>query len=294
MKAAIRILNSVHFATVIFILIVMNVMWGYFSVRASPEFFNALNETGLVKWIATYGIRYESRALWLFILIVLLSILVLSTLVCTTIRCFHIIKISSSIPWNRFIVRLSPHIMHYGVVIVLAGYLISYLFAQVARDTILIKGSSIILPDGVTTLQLEDIHISYYRGDRLDFLKFKAIDVKGTLVFRDSNNRIIHRTTIGINKPVWFKGISIHLKDFAPRSMRGMYRVPFIHIVARKDPGILFYFSGTAVFLAGLLIYIWPFLIGFFRTALNQFEPVLSGHLVLFFFSGRKKESSAK
>ncbi len=294
MKAVIRVLSSIHFATAVFILIVIDVMWGYFSVKASPEFFNALNEMGLVKWISTYGIRYESKALWLSILIILLAILALSTVVCTTIRLSNIIKAARLLSWNRLIIRLSPHIMHYGVVIVLIGYLISYLFAQAARDTILIKGSTVLLPDGVTTLQLEDIHIDYYRGNRLSFLKLKAIDVKGTLVFRDSGNRVIHKAIIGVNKPVWFNGISIHLKDFAPRAMMGMYRVPFVYIVARKDPGIIFYFSGTVVFLIGLFIYIWPFLVGFLRSTRDQFESILSDYLAFRFSRARKKENSAR
>ena len=272
MRLFISLLKNIHFVTVLFVMIVLDVWWGYLSVSKSPEVFKALNDVGLVEWFITYGLEHLSLTVWLGFLLIFLSLLVLSTVVCTIARLANIIKHYKTVVPFRFAQLIAPHIMHYGVVILLSGYLLSYLFASTSQDTILIKGGKAKLPDSAGTLVLNDINVEFYGGNRIRSFKGKAIEVKGILLFKDLNGRTVRRAVIKVNRPVWFNGVSIHIVDFAPRTMRNMYREPFLRIVARKDPGVWFYFAGTFVFLTGLFVYIAPFALRVLKATATNFR----------------------
>lgn len=100
---------------------------GYLSLRENLEIFAPMSNVGLLEWIDTYGAANPRHAIWFFAMLALLGALSINTFVCTTERVFQILRQRHALTELPF--RLAPHLMHYAVLIILAGYCASYLFS---------------------------------------------------------------------------------------------------------------------------------------------------------------------
>ena len=255
-------LGSINLTIILLLILVVDLGGGYFILRSHTNLFTPLNDLGLWEWMQTYGSTHLPETGWFFALLLLLLLLALNTFVCTTTRVWGLMKARAHFPnRTRFLLRFSPHIMHYAVIVILLGYLASYLLAENYPNNILIPGKSIRIPHTDSRIQLESLKIQYYEGRRLDFLQGMAINPQASLIFRDSNHNLVAKRIVSINQPAWFRGFSIHLKNFAPNIKGGgMQRRPFINLMVKKDPGLKLYFAGTLIFAVGLLMYLYEWL----------------------------------
>jgi cytochrome c biogenesis protein ResB len=254
-------MGSVHLTFALLVMLVADLGGGFFSLRFHTDLFVPLNELGLQEWITTYGLGYLRHTAWFLILLVLLFLLAANTFVCTTTRIVVLLRYRSSFTSPvRFFLKFSPHVMHYALLVILLGYLSSYLFAVNSTNNILIPGKSIQVPDSDLYVKLESVDIQFYKGNRLDFLQKRAINPEAMLVLM--NEHQVQRKRISIIKPVWFEDFSIHLKDFAPKTKGSLNRKPYVNLIIKRDPGIKFYFTGTVLFIVGLFMYLyqWYFL----------------------------------
>ena len=136
----------------------------------------------------------------------LLALLCLNTFVCTTDRVNAIWRSRKRFS-SRFslFLRLSPHIMHYALIIILAGYLTSYIFASTVTSLILLPGRPTRVENSSITVTLTDLQIQTYRGSRMKSFDGRAIGATASLFFEDSNGRTT-TAQAGVNQPVRVSG----------------------------------------------------------------------------------------
>ncbi len=236
-------LSRVDIAIITILCIVINLIIGYVYLRHNTSLFSPINEIGILKWIVTYGAKYIIYSWWFFVFLFLLLILSIQTFICSSNK---IIKIIHSNRKNKFIL-LSPHIMHYALLFILGGFLISYIFSY-SYPIILIPNKNIRLSDTKISLILKNINIRYYKGKRLSYLYNRPIYCKAIikLCYNNGNNSICKIKNISINSPIIYRTYSFHLNKFGNN---------YVFLICRKDPGIWVYIFGTFLFLSGLIIY---------------------------------------
>lgn len=254
-----RSLGSIHLSVVLCLLLTMDLVWGYFCLNRRTPLFAPLNDMGLIPWAQTYGKYNLLYTGWFFLLLALLTLLAINTFACTTDRVRQLLAAQRPGNRRRLVVRLAPHIMHYGLIVILAGYLCSYLFTQVLTSSTLVPGSHLSMPGTkgqVTFLTFEPV---YYRGDRLVFFKNEVITPRARLLLSDGQTK--REVILSHNQPVRFQGYSLYLSDFAPKREGGMKMKTRIDLHMRKDPGVALYLSGMALFTLGLVFYVYDWIV---------------------------------
>jgi hypothetical protein len=250
-----RFLGSIHLTVALCLLLTADLAWGYLCLNRRAPLFEPLNDVGLATWITTYGRSDLTQTAWLLILMVLLTGLGANTFVCTTDRVARLIRMRDRVPFRRLFFRFAPHVMHYAVIVILAGYLSSYLFARVLDTRVLVPGSSLELPDTRGRVLFESSNPTYYPEGGIPALEGRVLRPRARLRLTDGNEEKI--AVLNYNCPVRFKGYGIFLKDYYPRKKSGgMSDSIRINLSIRKDPGVRFYFSGIVLFTAGLAMYL--------------------------------------
>jgi len=178
--------GNIYLTMGILIFMILDLLNGYLMLKYHAHLFEPINDMGFIKWAVTFGKESPGKTAWLFVLVVFLALLGVNTFVCTTDR---VIKL-----WqNRhrfkrlslFVLRFGPHVMHYSMLIMFLGYLVSYLFSGTYLGKVLLPGKIIQVSD--IKITLEDLTIDYYTGTRLANMEKRAIDVKAKdriLIFR--------------------------------------------------------------------------------------------------------------
>lgn len=247
--------GSVRLTVVLCLLLAADLAWGYLCLKYHSLLFAPLNDIGLGAWINTYGRHNLVHTAWFFILLGLLAILGLNTFVCTTDRVMGLLGRRAHLGANRLFFKLAPHLMHYALILILTGYLGSYLFARVLDTRTLVPGASMTLPGTAARVTFTAFDPVYYRGECLPAFENRVLQPRARLTVIDAaqpDERIL-----SLNRPVWVKGYGIFLKDFAPRTGEGgMARLPRIDVSIRKDPGVRLYLAGIALFTIGLGVYL--------------------------------------
>ncbi|CCK82352.1 hypothetical protein [Desulfobacula toluolica] len=234
---------------------ILDLLAGYVMLKYHAHLFNPINDLGFLKWSATWGKESLGKTGWLFILVGLLAALSFNTFACTTDRVVSLLKNRHRFKSrSRFVLRFGPHVMHYSMLIMFLGYLVSYLFAGTHVGKVLLPGKTIQVSGSRITL--ETLDIEYYTGNRLLYMEKQAIDIRAKLLLQAGENTKL--AVLSFNRPVRFQGLSIHLKDFAPKTRsNGMDRRQFVTLIIKQDPGVGFYFTGMVCFTLGLLMYAW-------------------------------------
>ncbi len=288
MKKIWKLLGNMNLSIGILSLLVCDLIAGYYNLKGNESIFKPMNDLGLIEWAGTFGRTYPAKTIWFFILLILLTLLVINTFVCTTDKMIILIKNRRHFknPLN-FILKFSPHIIHYALIIIMGGYFITYLYPAICTDKIIVLKQSVNIPGTNIKMMLNTMNIDYYHGTRLNFLNGRAYDISADLLlslypkptgdktsgkkhtententkcknYNEKNNSIYKciKKTIGLNRPFLFDDMSFHLKDFAPKYQYGMKRQPYICLSIKKSFGIKVYFAGTLLLLSGLLMYLY-------------------------------------
>lgn len=256
-------LGSIHLTIALCLLLTTDLVYGYFRLDRHTPLFTALNDVGLTTWIATYGRYNLPHTGWFFLLLGLLTLLACNTFVCTTNRVIQLLGAKNPRGRQRLLLKLAPHLMHYALIIILTGYLCSYLFTQVLTGSTLVPGAHLSLPGTKGQVTFAAFDPVYYQGDRLSFLKNEVITPNARL--RLSDGQSSREVTLNCNRPVRFQGYSLYLRDFAPKSQGGMNMKTRIDLHIRKDPGVGLYLTGMVLFTLGLALYVYEWI--FFKEA---------------------------
>lgn len=253
-KRIFRALCRVDLTVALLLLLAVDLGWGFFCLSGHAGIFRPLNEAGLVSWATTYGIAHLKVTAWFFLMLILLTLLAMNTLCCTTEKVAGLLG-NRSLAKRRalLLTKLSPHIMHYALIVMLAGYLVSYLFPQSFSHKILVPERAVPLPHSPCTITLEKLTFRYYTEGRMVSMTDRVIGVDARLRIRNGAQTIIKE--ISLNSPARLGALTLHMDGFSPRRKRTMAGNAYIEITARKDPGVYFYFTGMFLFVAGLALY---------------------------------------
>ncbi|WP_231717158.1 hypothetical protein [Desulfosarcina ovata] len=249
-------LGSIHLTVGVCLALTADLAVGYACLNRKTFIFQPLNDIGLASWIQTYGRHHFIHTAWFFILLGLLTLLAINTLVCTTQRMVWLVARRRHFRWYRFVFKLAPHIMHYALIVILTGYLCSYLFAQVLDVRTLIPGVAISLPGNSSArIVMTDFEPVYYEADRLPAFKGRVLSPRAILQLIDASGQ--RRAVLTATRPLRFNGYGIFLKDFSPKKKDGgMNRCVRVDITIRNDPGVRLYLAGILLFSLGLAMYL--------------------------------------
>lgn len=171
---------------------------------------------------------------------------------CTTERVGQILTRHSAFGELPF--RLAPHLMHYAVLIILCGYLFSYLFSVSDPGRALRPGESIQLPDGGPSLSFEGFSPQYQEGARI--AAFEGAILKPNVQMRVRHAGQERLAVLNFNQPIRVGGYGIYLNEFQPRRRRGGMGRSYVRLIIRRDPSSVIYRLGMGVFLVGLGLYV--------------------------------------
>jgi len=247
-----RALGSIRLTVAVCFLLTLDLAFGYVSLRANLGVFVPLGDVGLFAWLRTYGAYNPAATAWFFILLGLLSVLAVNTFACTTER---VLVILSTARWRHdWIVKFAPHVMHYAVLLILTGYVCSYLFSTSLPGRGLRAGESLRLPNG-GTVTFVDFDSTAYHGDRLE--PFDGYFLRADARLRLEADGRVREAVLNFNSPVRFDGYGLYLRNFTPRKEKGgMGRGKSIQITVRRDPSSPLYLAGLALFALGLGLYL--------------------------------------
>jgi cytochrome c biogenesis protein ResB len=252
-------LGSIHLTVALCLLLMADLTWGYICLRRQTTLFAPLNDIGLATWLDTYGRHNIAHTAWFFFLLGLLTLLCVNTFVCTTDRVLWLMRKRERFGPRRLLFKFAPHVMHYAMIVILAGYLCSYLFSQVLDTRTLTPGKTMTLPGTQARITFTTFEPDYYRGDKLPAFENRVLHPNAGLRLTDGGHR--QARIISLNRPVRFKGYHIVLKSFSPKKKGGsMGKRVRISLSIRKDPGVRFYLAGVVLFTLGLLLYLFEWM----------------------------------
>ena len=259
MKALKSIWNFLGLSSLTFyllLLIVIDLLAGFFFFRAHPDLFEPLARMKIWEWIETVGITYLHATWWFLAFMVLLVLLVANTTVCTLNRVVSLLRRGPGSSGRvGYVLRFSPHVMHLGFVLILCSYCLSYVGGLNDQNNILLLGKTVAVPGSDMKLRLDTMDIDYYQGRRLIFFRDRAIETRFGLTFIDPDGAEMQRV-LGLMSPIWHQGYSFHVRSFFPSKKARYQRVKYLNVAIRKDPGIVLFLLGTGVFSLGLLGYL--------------------------------------
>ncbi|PIE68475.1 MAG: hypothetical protein CSA21_07250 [Deltaproteobacteria bacterium] len=248
-----RFCASLRLMVILLLLLTLDLVAGWYALGGNASFFEPLNQLGLWHWLFTYGYDNMALAAWFFVLLLLLVCLVINTLFCTVERLYRLAGVFKNASGRRLWFRLSVHLMHLSLVLLLIGYFISYTAASICPGLVVGEQGKTPVPGAGITLALEAMEMIPYNGGRLPAYERRYIDASAVLRI-ESTGRSESRA-IRINSPASFAGWSFFMRRFNPRSAGGMSAAKYIVVDARRDPGVIPAFWGMAAFMLGLLGY---------------------------------------
>lgn len=149
MKAIMRFFLSLKTTFGLLVLYIVLSVTGSIMLPSNLAFFSGIDETPLFRWLLSAGnIRLTW---WLYGMIALLFLIAVNTIFCT------VESLMKKIGMKNLILRLSPQIMHIGVLLIMLGHLLT---ASIGFKTdLLIKKGEEKTISGDTSIYLEDITV---------------------------------------------------------------------------------------------------------------------------------------
>jgi cytochrome c biogenesis protein ResB len=244
-------IGHVRLTLAVCLLLTGDLIAGYVSVKSNLFVFAPMNEVGLMEWASTYGIYNLQATAWFFALLFLLAVLWANTFVCTTNRLLVLIRSG-----GLRVRKLGPHVMHGAVLVILLGYLASYLSAATMPGQALRLGETLQLPDGEGALRFEKFEPDYYFGTRLEAFDGYVMYPNARMVrIRDGRRE---EGILRFNQPLRFGSYAVYMNDFAPRKKTGgMARGTSVVMTIRRDPSSAVYLAGVAMFVLGMGFYVF-------------------------------------
>jgi len=225
-----RVVVSVRTAIWLLILLTICMVCGAVLMPLRPVTYGGINSELLFSWLVRSGGGLDN--LWFWAALVLLGLLALQTVICSLDAIIGLTRRAGS-P-----LRIAPHFMHLGFLLILLGHLLSAGWGFRAGG-LLPRGAQATLPDG-STLQLHSTDMQTYPSG---FPRSWSADVS---LFQ--GGRELARGRLGANRPLFYDGVGVYLKSLA-MSRRG----PAAEIMVNRDPGALWVLVGAVVFTMGNL-----------------------------------------
>ncbi len=248
-----RFLGSIQLTLILSFILCLDLAVGFLFLRSNLSTFVRMNDMGVLPWVQTYGLYNLQATGWFFILLFLLALFALNTFICTTNRVQGIL-VRSKKRRPRFAV-FAPHIMHYAVLVILCGYVSSYMLSESYPGRAMRVGQSMELPNQAGTVTFAGFGQDYYRGTRIDVFDGYVLKPNAKLTFVHGDTHDEH--ILNFNEPAKFNGYGLYLTDFYPRKEEVRNNRQYIRMTIRRDPSSFVYLFGLALFVFGLGVYVF-------------------------------------
>ncbi len=232
MKTIIRFFLSVKTAFGLFIITILLMLAGSIGLPANLSFFSGINDVPLFKWLADAG--NPKLTWWIYMLIASLSVFAVSTIFCTVESLMQ--------KMNRYniVLKLSPQIMHIGVLFIMLGHLLTASTGFKA-DVVINKGEQKDI-EGSVSLYLEDIKV---QTDKNGY----AENWEAALWLLEDGKRL-KKALLKPVHPIYFREYGLYSKTVSLEESSALIRVC-------RDPGALWALIGGAILIVGCLAFIY-------------------------------------
>jgi hypothetical protein len=211
---------------------------GSFLMPAHREIFAPMNEDILFRWVTGTASGNLWYTWWFFAALAVLTLLTVNTLVCS----IHAVRGK----WSRsdFLLRISPQIVHLGFLFILLAHVLGAGWGY-KLSGLLPEGAYGQLPED-KALYLKEIRVNQDTNGRMTDWTAEA--------YLFENNTRVMVGTLGPNKPIFYNGVGIYLKNL------DFERGPAAFLVIARDPGMIWALVGGLLFILGsvlLLVLKW-------------------------------------
>jgi len=205
---------------------------GSYLMPVHRQIFSPMNEDILMNWAVRTALPNLWHTWWFFAALLGLGLLTVNTLVCS----FQAVKGR----WTRsdFLLRISPQVVHAGFLLILLAHLFSAGWGY-KLSGMMPEGGFGRLPED-RALALQQIRI---QNDSSGYVS----DWEATVAIYE-NDSLIQSGVLGPNKPFFYKGVGIYLKNL------NFERGPAAFLMVVKDPGAYWALAGGLLFLLGSMI----------------------------------------
>ncbi len=202
---------------------------GSYMMPVHREVFAPMNDVLLFQWVEGVAVQNLRQTWWFFAALAGLVLLTINTVVCS----LRAIKGR----WSRadFLLRISPQVIHIGFLFILLAHLLGAGWGY-KLSGMMPEGAFARLPEG-RGLLLRSIDT---KTDPSGYMKDWSA---GASLYE--NREIVKSGTLGPNKPLFFRGVGIYLKNLS------FEEGPAALIMVNKDPGAVWALVGSVLFMIG-------------------------------------------
>ena len=219
-----NILRSIETSLYLIAVSVLIFLAGSIYIPNNLDIFSEVNDKPIFRWL------YEnksvlSKSYWIYLQVMLMAALSLNMIVCTVDGLIG--KLSA----RNFIQKVSPHILHIGMLLVLFGHLVSGTSGY-KKDYVVTEGQKFSHSD-------TDVYV-----DKVDLVEIAGENQKRWRVnMRVESDGHKKSGILQPASPMFFRGVGIFVKsaDEQGRTVIGIVR----------DPGVKWEIAGALIFLLG-------------------------------------------
>jgi hypothetical protein len=190
--------------------------------------YGSMNDVSLFRWLLGSPL---DATWWLWGLIVLLAVLTANTILCS------IESLIKKREGRRWLLIISPQIIHIGFLFILLAHLVSAAGSQ-KWTGVWQEGQAVTLPNA-TVLKVDKVDMTFDGRYPTNW----SADVQ----FLNQGGNVLQSAVLAPNRPSFFKGLGVYLKEVQPGSP-GLALIEVTH-----EPGAIWALVGGILFSLGLI-----------------------------------------
>ncbi len=225
-----RILKSIKTGLYVTGISILVFLAGSVYIPNNLDIFSEINDFPLFHWL-TDNNAHIGKTYWIYCQVVLMAALALNMVICT------IDELIQRLTAHNLVLKLSPHILHAGVILVLFGHLVSGGFGY-KKDIPARAGETIVVEDMQVDIKKVDLVQKEGEDQRRWNVKISIVDGTHTIT-----------KITGPASPVFINGIGIFAKS-AEESGKVLLGIV-------RDPGVKWEIGGAIIFMIGSLGIFW-------------------------------------
>ena len=229
------ILISLNTVFALFALTIALCMLGSVMLPTHLEFFSGIDDSPLFQWLAEAG--HTGLTWWVYALIASVALLALSTVACT-------VDALAGKTVRGLLHKLSPQVMHLGVLMVMLAHLLTAIFGMRA-DVQVARGARADIAPGLQVFLSQVSAEVNEAGTSTQWLAEIELYKEG---------RVIARRALAPARPVFVDGLGLFFGTFNEGD-KG--RSPSATIRVTRDPGAIWALVGGILVTLGGIGFVW-------------------------------------
>lgn len=233
MRRIIRIFLSIRTAVILLLFFMLLAFIGSLSLITNLAFFSGIDESPLFSWLSASA--NLKATWWIYLMILALCLLAVNTIFCT------IDALMKRAGWKGFMLKLSPEVMHVGVLFIMLGHLLT---ASIGfkSDLAISKGESTAIGNAAV-LTVKDVR---FRADAGGY----AFDYEADILWAEAGKKSIEHMLRPVH-PLYFGKYGIYIKSVT------LEPEPSAQLRICRDPGALWAGIGGLLLAAGGICFLY-------------------------------------